>query len=74
MKAFLFSYVLFDYILVIFRNGWNYKHNSALYLYTLYSYSYCLSYSDDTRTNILNNITVYSSLCTHLLYDQDIVR
>jgi uncharacterized membrane protein len=31
IKAFLFVYVLFDYILVIFRNGWNYKHNSALF-------------------------------------------
>jgi uncharacterized membrane protein len=29
--SFLFFYVLFDYILVIFRNGWNYKDNSALY-------------------------------------------
>jgi hypothetical protein len=32
MKELLFLYVLFDYILVIFKNEWNYKHNSALYI------------------------------------------
>jgi uncharacterized membrane protein len=53
MKAFLFFYVLFDYILVIVRNGWNYKHNSALYTLGLVTAAVFLIYSDDDmRINI----------------------
>ena len=54
MKAFLFFYDIFYYILVIFWNGLNWKNNIALY--TLVIAIYCLSYNDD---DIQNNICVY---------------
>jgi hypothetical protein len=42
MKAFLFSYVLFDYILIMFRNGWNYKHITVFLVWSFFETSqYC---------------------------------